>query len=957
MTEVMLTLSRGGNVVTLDLFTNDIPALNKSFDDIETLKTRGEFSQTFRVPLNDTNAGFFGNIADPNYLGFDFKTKIDASISVATIPIATGYCQVKNIIKKSDANTEIELVFFADVRNLATAIGDKKLADIEALPDLNHAMTRANVENPPANTLWTLIDRGAKFSEGGETGTRKIFDTNNPLYVGELTPAVNWKWLFDNILKDAGFVYESNALGDILERYWMPFINKQVVSTTDNVDNTLFAIDTPSNYSFNAPANTQVNITADASMAEVFDNGGNVSAGIFTAPYTAIFTFRFTLQIKKVVIPAGQNATWNFYLAEVGGGILPTTDGAQFMFVSAPESDEFVEFTYERSYFVTEGTQMRLQVLTGLSNAGGQAYVLGSNTGWQLVTTTTPLQGTDVNLPLNAPDMKQVDFVRDVIRMHCLNVSQNNNVPNLLRIEPFSDYIGSGNTLDYTDKLDVGGNRDVTIKPTADIQNKNLIFTYKAGGEYLSDLFVKQGGRVYGERRIDNTENDFATGDLKIELETRSTPSNEVNGTNIPIPKFINESGAFVNPFARVLFNAGTASVAIFDDITEEGVMTEIPILNNFSALVPDVTDRDLNWAPETPLQFINSIPFNNLFNEYWAAYYNELYSDESRIMEAYFNLNTTDYFSLKGSDKLFIKDGYWRLLEITGFEIGSGEPTKMKLAKIVNVVPDCLYTPVAITTDRQVLFNGNGETMVAGTEACCVKYGYEWNGGKTGCYALPTGRNTFLSVPSAIIQTTPSATRGINNSVDASEYVTVNGDNNTVRSGNHSSAVFGYLNEIEADAGTSIVVGRNVKVKYKGIHYGASDTLGLSQGGIIHLEGKGEFNATGDEIEMFVDGRRLELENGAVWSCELNISLHDSGARPHSVIFGFMINKTGAGVAEVSAITTIAEHGSVHSIDLEVDVTTNTAQHRISVKAQGGSGYPFTSVIVSGVLRYSQAK
>lgn len=955
MSEVMLTLTRDTSVITLELFENDIPTLNKFFDDIETLKTRGEFSQTFRVPFTDNNAAFFGNIADPNYLGFDFKTKITASISVSTIPIATGYCQVKNIIKKSDAHSEIELVFFSDARNLAAAIGDKKLADIVALPDLNHDMTRANVENPPANTLWTLIEKGARFSEAGEPNTRRITDLNNPLYVGELTPAVNWKWIFENILKDAGFVYEGATLDAILERYWMPFVNRQTVATTDNVDNTLFAIDTPSDYLFNALPQAIVNITQDAAMAETFDNGNNVSAGVFTAPFTGVYTFRFVLQIKKTTVPANQSYGYSFFLNKSGVGPLTAVSGQTYMTVIVGTSNTFNTGTYERSYFLNTGDIVDLRLLMPFALGGGTEHTLGSETGWQLVTTSTAFQGSEVNLPLNAPDVKQIDFVRDVIRMHCLNISPDTNIPNLLYCEPFTDYIGSGQTHNYTKKIDYTGTRDVVIRPTTDIQNRNLTFTYKAGGEYLSDLYVKQGGRVYGERRIDNTENDFATGDLKIELETRSTPSNEVNGTNIPIPKFVNEAGVFVSPFMRVLFNAGTAMLAIYDDATTVGVMTEVPILNNFSALNPDVTDDDLNWAAETPVQFITAIPYNNLFNSYWAAYYNELYSDESRIMEAYFNLSTTDYFGLKGSDRLLIKDGYWRVLEISGFEIGSSEPTKMKLAKIVNVQPDCLYTPVAITLRRQVLFNGNGETNVAGDQTCCERYGYEWNAEKGECFALPTGRNNFLNNPQTISEALVSFERGTNNVNEGSELVTISGDNNFIGAGDNASQINGYQNRIEANTGISQVTGVNVHARQQGLHFGAGEALGESQAGVLHFRGTGAFNSTGDEIELFVNSQRLRLLDKTAWGCEIVVSLIDDANQAHSAVFGFLIYKDGT--AEASAVTTIAEHGAIHSIDLIIDTTTNTAEHRLLIRAQGGGGYPFTGIVVSAFLEYAQVK
>jgi hypothetical protein len=193
-------------------------------------------------------------------------------------------------------------------------------------------------------------------------------------------------------------------------------------------------------------------------------------------------------------------------------------------------------------------------------------------------------------------------------------------VPNLIEVEPFVDYIGSGATRDWTGKMDISSDKDVVIYSTADIQNRQLTFTYKAGGEYLSEIFTKQGSRVYGEREIDNTENDFATSNRSVELELRSTPSNEINSTSIPVPKFVTEAGVYVAPQARMLFNGGTAEIAVYDEGTLAGAMTNVSILSHYSDINPTLTDEDLNFNVETPLQVITASPFNNLNIVYWAG-------------------------------------------------------------------------------------------------------------------------------------------------------------------------------------------------------------------------------------------------------------------------------------------------------------------------------------------------
>jgi hypothetical protein len=67
------------------------------------------------------------------------------------------------------------------------------------------------------------------------------------------------------------------------------------------------------------------------------------------------------------------------------------------------------------------------------------------------------------------------------------------------------------------------------------------------------------------------------------------------------IPIFLNSSLEFVPPGPRCLYEAGTYSIRLYDDGISAPVFTFIPVLNNYSTLVADINDYDLNWAPETP--------------------------------------------------------------------------------------------------------------------------------------------------------------------------------------------------------------------------------------------------------------------------------------------------------------------------------------------------------------------
>ncbi len=175
--------------------------------------------------------------------------------------------------------------------------------------------------------------------------------------------------------------------------------------------------------------------------------------------------------------------------------------------------------------------------------------------------------------------------------------------------------------MNWTQKLDI--TKDITLSPTTDIQKRNFLWTYKNGGDFYSKIFT-DNGRTYGEYKIIDgysvasgaPVNEFVTGDLNLKLTAESTPCAYVNGTTIPIPKFINDKGDFTAPNLRFLFLADVASLPLYDDGAAAVDLGLVNVFNHYSSVNASVGDYDLNFAPETPLHAITTNPFRNLFND-----------------------------------------------------------------------------------------------------------------------------------------------------------------------------------------------------------------------------------------------------------------------------------------------------------------------------------------------------
>jgi hypothetical protein len=753
--EVILTLTdNDGNAATIDLYENEKVHLNYKFTDLTNFSSIGNYSQEFRIPASKTNVDFFGAIFNVNFNGwFDFRKKVDASLTVNTIPIATGHIQVKKLYWQSGKLFEFEVVFFGEVPNLSRLLNDKKIKDIEAIVsgDLDYDLLHEYVETPPnEHTILTLCDKwnltttnvlGQPIYASGNLSS--LF--NKPLYVGHLTPSVSAYYLFEQIMKDANVQWTSDNLADCLDNVYVPFVNGQYLNSSfglNDITSTLALASNVVGETF-GPGDYQYNLSA--AVTEYNDPNNDWSSGIFTAPFSGQFSFKVWVSGQITASVDLQSLYINpiFY---VNG-----------TFFSVPPNYFLADITFSNSVISTVSLNqgdtleirlaMNLQQIDGMPAAEATITFTGNGandytgTGIELVSIGTNLTSDQVVMEFNAPDMKQIDFLTSIQKMFNLAFVPDRTLPNTLRIEPLVEYIGSGNTLDWSQKLDLS--KDIMYSPTTDLQKANFTFTYTEDGDYFNSLY-NDNGRVYGRYEVTEADfeitNEFATGEDKVELAFASTPSAPVETTNVVCPRFINSEGQFVQPKPRILYYAGNANVNIYDEVSDDVVSTSVALLNNYSVINANVTDSDLNFAPEIPPHTITANPYDNLYNRWWRNYYRELYDGQARIMEGMFALTLNDIFTFQFSDKIWIVDSWWRVLDIQGYVVGEQEVTKVKLIRILDVDNDCDLRPVSANLDQTLNWetpNGDPATV---TQECCTRFGYNWNIAKNNCFSQPNG-------------------------------------------------------------------------------------------------------------------------------------------------------------------------------------------------------------------------
>ena len=950
----MLTI---GGESYLDLFENESISQNWKFQDLNSFTAQGSFTREFRVPYSATNQLALGALFDVNVDAGSanyFHYKLPAEIRVDTLPIATGYVRVRKIYKQQNRINEVELAFYAETPDVVRNIGEKKLKDITDLPNLNEVINYNNVTDATNERIWTLLERGELWSETNELNTRSLFDFDNPVYPADLTPAVRYDYLFEQILKDAGFELVAGSLLNILSTYYMPWLNNKTNVASDSFNAFFFRVYNSASASL-ANSSTLINMNT-----EVFDNSGDFTPGTatYTTPADGFYTFRFR---NKFTLTGNNNIS---YFLDIDG-VLIFLDNFDVV------NNQIIDFTWRIGINAASVVQLKMK----RNENSAVTLVAGDGTLdtsiWELVQTDLHY-GQTIFYDLNAPDVKQIDFVTDVIKMHNCIIVSDRAVPNKISIVPQNNYLGSGSVLDWTSKLDIS--KDVTIGSTVDLQKAKFQFTYTAGEDIISKQY-KNVKRVYGDYEAvgytinpDTLPSDFAIGEQKIQLTMQSTPCGVVNGSTVIIPMFINEQLEFVQPGMRCLFEAGVVNIELLNDNIGFPTVTSVPVLNHYSQVIADLDNFDLNWAPEVPPYAINANPYNNLFNLYWRTFMNSLYSPEARMMEASFALSLKDIATFQFSDKIWIQDSYWRILEVSDYKVGDVESTKVKLLKFLEDTEDCSAIPSTISTNGEVNFVDANNDPVAPSQDCCTRYGYNWDEANAVCWAFTPNGNTRpnnisgnSTTPAVRELPTAAQTRGVLNSV-------INGQNVDIEVNNQNTLAVGERLKLTKNVNGSNLLGKNVTTNLPGMHVGGGYRggnpanfayNGWAQFGQFVLQRQFTSAASGNTFNLYIEGvpnEYIEIEDESVWSVVMNVSITDGIGGNETSLHHFTLDKFAA-LANASAITTIDTISAIgaYVFTFVIDTATNTDQHRINVTVTGGT-YP-TAFVVTASIQYQQVK
>ena len=777
----------------LDIDSTENISLNFAVSEIKDFSSRkSSRSDSFSLPFTEKNNQFFTHFYNINAStgDFDIYKRTKCEIRVDSLPQIKGYLYINSI---NLTTKRFEVTVIGEVGNLKDELAEKKLFDLDSdwMDSFTHQLTKDNIvnswdfnlsyNNTPADQdgiVYPFINYGIDNRVWTLGGSNSISSSSTPIQPYEFKPAFKVKTLFERILAEAGYSYDSDFLDNNdfdFDKIYMNLASEYEIVKYTSLNNG-FKAEKLNNQLISTTSAVTISLTT-----EIYDPNNNYTNAVstYTAPVDGTYVFGALIFVNFTRNDgAGETtAKYKFYLAVNGTTAWTSQD---YFLQSASDGQTSVT---SQTIFIPVNLLTNDNVtllITAVNNTGDTALtdfnVINApldNSYWILLQQPNVPTQSNIYLSDNLPDIKQVDFLKAIFEHFNMFVEPKQDNPTELLIEPYPDYMDRGQIVDWTDKLDLS--KEVQIIPTTDFRNKTLKFRWQEGktynAKYAQDIREKNYGEYIREDDSDLTQGEFQNFTVFAEptnrlLNTQGTTqiyqicvmdlsARDQNGNVVP-----SKDKPRIFYFKKKDLDSST-QYYIFDDNTGiADAVTAYGYAGHYSDVPVTTGVFNLNWSSQSPIYnyniWVDTPTKLNPFLQYWNSYYNEIYSQEARILKAKFYLTSTDIHNLRFNNKIFIKDTFYRINSITNYKPNSKDSCDVELIKIfeakVGLGNTCDLTISEFLDTGLITFVDGTGTSASATKDCCEGYGYFWYAGENGgCYwkqILATNGDVFEPEP-----------------------------------------------------------------------------------------------------------------------------------------------------------------------------------------------------------------
>jgi len=715
-TELVNTLSGDGSVLC-DLYEDEDLPLSLSVDDFKNVAEKVQsYSKAFNLPATKRNNRIFDNVfeitrADDGII-FNAYRRTQCVLKQDGFILFEGFLRLLDVSDK-EGEISFNVNLYSEVIALADVLKDRTFSDL-GFNELEHAYQITNIKNSwnDTGTGITYINPSTSgFRDANSTVKYPLCNWNNQFVISngstpgsfpnrmELTileqgfrPFINIKYLIDRIFAnpDVPFTYTSNFFNssDFLELY-MDFnwgsdgIAVQEDNGGQGRTGTANSVVTTSSTFTTIPIDIN-----DYPASVGYATGGVFTATLNNQTYSIDSLWRF--KRPQVTLPNLGDYTMRWLHTSAATGV-ETIYGelTTNLDVSSSGDDWSVQFVLE----MDAGDTLKAEAATDngtltVFDLAGTSGTLSDIGDERVLVDVSGLNysSNEIGQTLRG-ELGQWEFLKGLMTMFNLITLVDEDNPNTIKIEPYSDiFINNPNSVqhDWTERIDVS---EMKLTPLTDL-NKNTIFKFvEDEDDSANQQYKKQlQGYLYGSYEK-SAGDSFNILDGKEEIIAEPFANTIVKGwssyfgMNYPMPQIyaMNEDGeseGFDNS-PRIMFNNGIKNIASSYFIPEQNGgsssqessyllfshFTDVPVVVTTATPLPTDT-RDFNF--DTQQHFIGGAsPVNNLYGLYWKPYFDELYNPDTRTMTIKVNLSAADINTFKFSDKVFLKNRTFRVNKI----------------------------------------------------------------------------------------------------------------------------------------------------------------------------------------------------------------------------------------------------------------------------------------------------
>lgn len=364
-----------------------------------------------------------------------------------------------------------------------------------------------------------------------------------PVQFYYLTPTIQIKEIYERIFTGAGYNIQSEFMDtDYFKNFYLPL-------TFD--DDSIFPNSTVEpKFAFaqqGMPPAGEISGLTNYTWTENFQQPPATSFSTrIPAVYVSQDNFDATLSTQAFQITtAGQytfRLSFNGYNSELYPETVPLDAVVRFFLRnSAPGGTTGGTLTFDSgdtpytspTYIIPEGQSYGTNINGTFTKYGNdtQAYALDCElfngvgdfilTYFKFEITGGPRQmpGGEINIRNEFPccQYKQMEFIASINQFFNMVTVPIPNDPTTLRIEPVIDFIGKGETLDWTSKVD--RDEPIKVEPLTDIIEGTLNYEYEEDDGWGNETFKKSNNYIFGARNVElNQDYKDKTTDFETEF-------------------------------------------------------------------------------------------------------------------------------------------------------------------------------------------------------------------------------------------------------------------------------------------------------------------------------------------------------------------------------------------------------------------------------------------------------